>query len=180
MTGDQSRSGLGPRSTSVRIVNRVTTSTTGAAMPGTPCGISVSMSNTMGITVAAMSMITVPVTTGVKTRRSAGSQAASRNWTREETTIRLAITCRAGLHQRRDADRDEGAGGAHHQDVTGAEPPEPDGLQDGVCATDEQSGEYAPGYVIGWLVRDAEDDHHREDDAADHDQRALESGADQQ
>ena len=60
-------------------------------MPDVPCGISVSMSNTMGMTVAAMSMITVPVTTGVKTRRSVGSQAASRNWTREETTIRLAI-----------------------------------------------------------------------------------------
>ena len=49
------------------------------------------MLNTMGITVAAISMITEPATTGVKIRRSSNSLAASRNWNSEDTMTRLAM-----------------------------------------------------------------------------------------
>ena len=46
---------------------------------------------TSGMTVAAISMITVPETTGVNIRRSTESRAASANWNSDEMTIRLAI-----------------------------------------------------------------------------------------
>ena len=45
----------------------------------------------IGITVTAMSMMTVPETTGVKIRRRSESRAASRNWKKEEMTMRLAM-----------------------------------------------------------------------------------------
>ena len=45
----------------------------------------------MGMTVAAISIITVPDTTGVKIRRSSESRHAIRNWNSDETTMRLAI-----------------------------------------------------------------------------------------
>ena len=47
--------------------------------------------NTSGMTVAAISMITVPETTGVNIRRSSESLAASANWNSDDTTTRLAI-----------------------------------------------------------------------------------------
>ena len=56
-----------------------------------PSGTSVSEPNTIGITVAAMSMITVPATTGVNILRSSESRAASANWNSDDTTMRLAI-----------------------------------------------------------------------------------------
>ena len=43
------------------------------------CGTSLSVSKTMGITVTAISMITVPATVGVSTRRNSESRAASTN-----------------------------------------------------------------------------------------------------
>ena len=43
------------------------------------------------MTVAAINMITVPETTGVKIRRSSESRAAIANWNSEDTTMRLAI-----------------------------------------------------------------------------------------
>ncbi len=46
----------------------------------------------MGMTVAAISMMTVPETTGVKIRRRTNSRAARANWNSEVTTIRLAMT----------------------------------------------------------------------------------------
>ena len=50
------------------------------------------MLKTIGITVAVISIITVPATTGVNIRRSSDSLAASRNWNSDETTMRLAIS----------------------------------------------------------------------------------------
>ena len=47
-----------------------------------------------GITVAVISMMTDPATTGVKMRRNNDSLAAMANWNSDDTTIRLAI--RAG------------------------------------------------------------------------------------
>ena len=44
----------------------------------------------MGITVAAISMMTIPATVGVITRRSQVSRKASPNWNREETRTRTA------------------------------------------------------------------------------------------
>ena len=48
------------------------------------------MSNTIGITVTAISMITVPATVGVSILRSRDSRAASANWNSEEMTTRVA------------------------------------------------------------------------------------------
>ena len=56
-----------------------------------PSGTSAAVSNTIGITVTAISMITVPVTTGVNMRRSRERRAARMNWNNDDTIIRLAI-----------------------------------------------------------------------------------------
>ena len=71
----------------IRVARVVTTAAVGEASSGT----SVSMPNTMGITVAAISMMTVPDTTGVNIRRRSDSRAAMANWNSDDTTIRLAI-----------------------------------------------------------------------------------------
>ena len=63
---------------------------TGAATRAAPAGTSVSMSNTIGTTVTGISMITVPDTTGVKTRRSSESRDDSANWNRAEAATSVA------------------------------------------------------------------------------------------
>ena len=72
----------------------MTTSVTAAAIPGAlagvPGGTSTSMSKSSGMTVTGISMITVPATTGVRTRRKSDSREASPNWKREETRTSVA------------------------------------------------------------------------------------------
>ena len=48
------------------------------------------MSKTMGITVTAISMITVPATVGVRIRRSSDRRFESANWNSEEMTTSVA------------------------------------------------------------------------------------------
>ena len=91
MTGDHSRKAGGARSTSPATVTSVASAAAGATPAGVPSGASVSVLNTNGKTVAAISMMTVPDTTGVNIRRSSDSRAASRNWKSDDTTIKLAI-----------------------------------------------------------------------------------------
>ena len=93
-TGDHNRNDAGARRTRTTTTRIVTTATRGGAAEAVPSGASLSMSNTMGMMVAAMSMITVPETTGVKMLRSTERRAARANWNRADTTTRLAI--RAG------------------------------------------------------------------------------------
>ena len=90
--GAHSRTAGDPRSTSPATTASETTATTGDANEGVPSGTSSSMVKIIGITVAAISMITDPATTGVKIRRSSDSLADSRNWNSADTTIRLAIS----------------------------------------------------------------------------------------
>ena len=70
---------------------RVESAAAGAAIGAAPSGTSLSVSKTIGITVTAISMITVPETTGVNKRRSRERRDASRNWKSEEMTMRLAM-----------------------------------------------------------------------------------------
>ncbi len=79
MSGDHSRHAGGPRNTSPATVTRVARAATGAAACDAPSGASVIVSNTIGMTVAAINIITVPETTGVNIRRSSESRAASAN-----------------------------------------------------------------------------------------------------
>ena len=91
MTGDQSRKAGGARRISPPTTSRVTSAAVGAAASGVSAGTSVREEKISGITVAAMSMITVPATTGVNTRRSHESRLAIRNWKSDDTTTRLAM-----------------------------------------------------------------------------------------
>ena len=79
MTGDHSLHAGGPRNTRAATVARVVAAAAGAAAGGVPSGTSFSESNTTGMTVAAINMITVPETTGVNIRRSSESLDASKN-----------------------------------------------------------------------------------------------------
>ena len=84
------------------------------------------------------------------------------------------------LDQRGDADGEERARGAHHQDVSGADAPDAGGLEDGGGPTDEQRGEDAPGKVGFGLIGDAENDRHAQHDPPDDDGGGLDAGADGQ
>ena len=79
ITGDHNRNAGGARSTRPATTAKVAAEATGAAAREVPSGTSVSEPNTIGMTVAAISMITVPATTGVNIRRSSESRAASAN-----------------------------------------------------------------------------------------------------
>ena len=62
----------------------------GAASAGLPSGTAASRSNTAGITVTGISMMTVPETVGVSTRWNSESRADSMSGTKDETTTRVA------------------------------------------------------------------------------------------
>ena len=79
MSGDHSRQAPEARSASAVATSSVTAATHGLAAAGASGGTSSSRSRAMGTTVEAISMITVPETTGVMIRRSSGSQKASAN-----------------------------------------------------------------------------------------------------
>ena len=79
MSGDHIRNPGGARRTSAAVTARVARAVAGAAADDASSGTSISISNTRGITVAAISMITVPATVGVNMRRSSESRAASAN-----------------------------------------------------------------------------------------------------
>ena len=68
-----------------------TTATSGAAYAGVSSGTASSIGKMAGITVAVISMMTDPATTGVKILRSNDSLAASRNWNSDDMTTRLAM-----------------------------------------------------------------------------------------
>ena len=53
-------------------------------------GTRVSWSNTIGMTLTEISMITVPVTVVVNSRRSSSNRAERRNWNSEEAITSLA------------------------------------------------------------------------------------------
>ena len=77
--GDHRRIHDGPRRISTPTTIIVTLTATIAATLSVPSGMSLKDSKMIVMTVAAMSIITVPVTTGVKIRRSSESRPASRN-----------------------------------------------------------------------------------------------------
>ena len=91
ITGDHNRQVGGARSTSTETVTIVATAAAGAAADDMSSATSPIVWKTSGITVAAISIITVPVTTGVNIRLSTDSRAARANWKSDEMTTRLAI-----------------------------------------------------------------------------------------
>ena len=91
MTGDHRRNAGGARSTSPATTTIVTTAAIGAASGDVPSGTSFRASKTTGMTVAVISMMTVPETTGVRMRRISESRAAIANWNSDDTATRLAI-----------------------------------------------------------------------------------------
>ena len=68
----------------------VASALTGAAAGGAPSGVFVSMPKMMGMTVTAISMMTVPPTMGVITRLSQERRQARKNWHSDETTTSVA------------------------------------------------------------------------------------------
>ena len=101
MIGAQRRQNPLPRSASPAKTARAAPALSGAASGLAPSGTSPSSGNRMGITVAAISMMTIPATVGVITRRSQASRKARPNWNREET--RTSTASSAGPPSRRAA-----------------------------------------------------------------------------
>ena len=132
----------------------------------------------MGMTVAAMSMITVPETTGVNMRRSSERRAAIMNWNADDTTTRLAIV--AGPP----SDRDATHTAMNAPDVpminTCPEPMRPTrtACSTVVAAADYQRREYGPGHVAIGLVGNAGHDDHRQHHRRDDYHGGLQAGPD--
>ena len=68
----------------------VTRALVGALQSELPSGEALTMSKISGITVTAMSISTVPATTGVTSRLNSESPAASRNWNSDDATTSTA------------------------------------------------------------------------------------------
>ena len=79
MSGAHSRQVTGARSANTTRTTSVAPAAVGAAAGDVPSGTSASKPKTIGMTVTAISMITVPETTGVIIRRSSESRAAKAN-----------------------------------------------------------------------------------------------------
>ena len=85
ISGPQSRTGPVNRSITARVTPRVASTVTGPAAGAAPSGTLSMKSKRNGMTLTAISMITVPATVGVRTRRSSESRPARRNWNSDET-----------------------------------------------------------------------------------------------
>ena len=76
MNGATMRQRPWTRSTTITDTSNVTAAIVGPAAGGVPAGTSWTLSKAMGRTLTAMSMVTVPATTGVMILRSVGSHQA--------------------------------------------------------------------------------------------------------
>ena len=94
ITGTQSRTEPLAFSERKTITTSVDNVLTGAAMGAVPSGTSFNISNTTGITVTAISMMTTPATVGVMSFRNQASRAASANW--NMAAINTSVASMAG------------------------------------------------------------------------------------
>ena len=95
------------------------------------------------MTVTGSSMITVPVTTGVRSG-AAGQDARRTQPERAPTPARASRAMSAPLEESSDANGDEGRGSPVEHQVSGAETPQPDRLHDGDDAAGHHAGEDRP------------------------------------
>ena len=154
---------------------RVANALTGAAAGGASGGTCVSMPKMMGMTVTEMSMMTVPPTMGVMTRRSQGEPPGKEKLEQRGGDDQRCQQGRAALDQGGDAHGDEGAGGAHQQDVTGADVPHPARLDDGRHAAHYERRERRPGEQRVTQPGGANHDGGREHDAGDGEHGVLQA-----
>ena len=90
MTGAHSRHAPDARSARPATTSSVTAALSGGPAGAVSAGTSFSMSKMMGMTVTAISMMTVPATVGVITRRTQDSRADSTNWKSADTKTSVA------------------------------------------------------------------------------------------
>ena len=75
---------------SPRVAAKVVTAHAGAARSGVPAGACVIMSKVIGMMVTEISMMTVPATAGVISRRNRARRSESVNWNSDDSTTRVA------------------------------------------------------------------------------------------
>ena len=90
INGPHSRTGPLNFSITASVTTSVAITVTGAARGPLPSGTLSMKSKRNGITLTAISMITVPATVGVRIRRRIASRPARRNWKRDDTMISVA------------------------------------------------------------------------------------------
>ena len=90
INGPHSRAGPLNFSITASVTTSVAMTVTGAARGPLPSGTLSMKSKRNGITLTAISMITVPATVGVRIRRSSDRRPASRNWKSDDTMISVA------------------------------------------------------------------------------------------
>ena len=145
----------------------------------TPGGTSPSMFIVMGNRLTAISMITVPPTVGVISRRKNDSRAENRNCTSDETTTRARQQRQAARRHRCRRHADERARRAHVEGIAGPERSHRPGLKDGGQTADHEGREHRPLQPLG-VARSVEDDDGNEDDAGQDDGGDLQAEAEGQ
>ena len=131
----------------------------------------------IGMTVTAISMITVPVTVGVMIRRNIESRAESTNWQKDEMTIRVASSPGPPCMSAVTLTAMKAPEGAHQEDVSGADAPEAHRLQHRGQPTDDECREHRPRHVGITLASRPDHDHRRQHDTRDAEHGLLEAEA---
>ena len=90
MNGPAMRQAPLARSVTITETSSVTPAMAGPEAAGAPAGKSCTLSKAMGSTLTAISIVTVPVTTGVKILRRVGIHQASATWTTQHVTSSVA------------------------------------------------------------------------------------------
>ena len=124
MTGAQRRTRTPPFSTMAATTTRVVSALRGPATAGVSGGTFSSCSKMTGITVTGVSMMTVPVTVGVRIRRKSASRAENASWKRARATTRVASRAGPAGVEGGDADRDGRPGRSGREEVARTDPPE--------------------------------------------------------
>ena len=150
----------------------------GAAEGLAPSGTWRSRSNRSGMTVTAMSMITVPATTGVMMRRRSASFHESPNWKSEEAMTSVASRPGPPSTSAVTGRGDEGARRPHEQDVARPYAPEAPGLDGRRHPAHDQHREARPREVGLGAASRPHHDRHRDDDGRDREHDVLKGESD--
>ena len=156
--GDQSCTVRGERSSRTAMSPNVTMDTAGAAQGDTPSGTLVSILNTPSMTVADMSIRTMPDTVGVIIRRNSERRAATTNFISDEITTRLASIAGPPSISAVMLMCDGRFGGTDDKYVPRADTPDTQGVQNRGSPTDYERREDRPGQVCFRLLGGTDDD----------------------
>ena len=147
----------------------------GAASGDVPSGTLCNCSKMTGVTVTGVSIMTVPVTVGVRIRLNSESRTEKANWKSARTTTRMASRAGPPRGERGDAHRDRRPRCAGREDVAGTETAGPERVKQRSRAAGRDRDEHGPKQNALRLAGRPEHDGRDQHRAGQHEHRDLES-----